>query len=428
MSDRFEIEEEQSQAPRARKQGCGPRGCLGCLAIIIGVPLLLFMLGFYVLFHTSIPLKALEGVHVENGKVIRISGVTGTISSGVSIEKIVVDDEPEDTTVEGFTFRYNGFWDVVFNNRFIIEKLSTDRAVFVVGDDFWESLKLDELEAEWEQIDANANNTGDPGLFELRELNFAETSIKSRDGEIDIEIPLIRIAGLRIQGDDFDVAELEVTSDVLMVELLEAEAVEINEQELPFKKMIKGRVLPELHPRVVSEIDFSLELGMADGTPVSRLIAFKEQIEFVSLPDGTTTVEFAQFSPSDFVTSPGQVVPERMSLQATLSEDVLTTEAGEFSLGMTRFELAAQQIDTNDADAALTAKADVDGRSFEAIARPSENRLWPPFAIELKPDEAMSRNEQLAWIYFQRPYDELAVDERARVDEMVDGGEEQAVE
>ena len=202
----------------------------GCLAKVFGVVLVLGLIGYYVLFHTSMPLKwfVVDNMTI-NGKPVEVEGVSGSLSRGFAVERAVVQGEAGESTIEGLRFRYSGLLDSIQNRQLVIEEVSVVRADFVVGNDFFKrSSGKDESGNRGDGDSGKSSSSGDSGssggglrLFELRELNLAETRIRTGDGEFEFIIPLIRLAGLKIEDDDFDLAELEVVSDFLNLELLD---------------------------------------------------------------------------------------------------------------------------------------------------------------------------------------------------------------
>ena len=103
--------------------------------MFIGGPLLFTLIVYAVVMHTSLPLRLfLENADMDSGgSTVECQGIGGSLSSGITIDRIIVNSKPEPTTIEGFAFRYNGIFDAIRNKRLVIEELSTTRSDFVVG-------------------------------------------------------------------------------------------------------------------------------------------------------------------------------------------------------------------------------------------------------------------------------------------------------
>lgn len=426
MQDDLEFSAEGTTPPQeSTKRGFGLKGCLGCLGVAIGVPLLLLGIGYYVLFHTSYPLQKMVDSDFDiDGKPVEVEGLSGSISSGFAIEKIVIRNDPEDTVIEGLTFRYDGFWDSIFSKSFVIEELSADRSVIIVENDFLSTSDDDEEFGDKPNPEQAENADQVSFLFELRELNFKDTNFKSVDGEIDIQIPLIHLAGLKIHGDDISLAELEITSELLNLELADASPVEIDGQMLQFKQKVEGKVLSEIHPLVKSDIDFSFEFAAVDGKTVTRFTAFDGQVQNTCLPDQTKVTRFDRFSPGKFLDPKGHIVPERISLITSEMDKIVTTEKGEFFLGMTRFEIEAQKLAASDPEAALVGRTEVNGQKIEVALQPDKEQMWPPFRVEIVSTQKLNFRQQLSLIYFQGVYKDLPADQKSFIDAIVTGRSE----
>lgn len=424
MAVRVQIR-RMSQPPRppVSQRGCRPGGCiLGCFGVVVGVPLLLALIGYVVIFHTSLPLKYVANSLNTSQSEITLRGVSGSISRGFKVQEVVIDGDSEkpDSTIKGLTFRYLGFWDAMFDHRFVIEEISADSSEFVVSPEFFDlSTANDDAE---EPITSSSTSSGgvqieEMGLFELRNLDLRDTRIRTADGEFDVRIPTIRLSGLRIEGDDFELAELEVESDVLTMELEDATPERIDNQFVPFSRKIRGAVNPGLHGAIRRPFDFSIEFASVGSLTKTRIRAFDGAFEHVDLPDGGTRLTFSEFSVADYFDLGSKPAVERLSIVFRSSAEESTelkAESGEFHLGATRFEVPAQAIDRSNALAWLEAHGHVAGAKIDAVLRNHE-KAWVP-AIELRSDPEMTIHEILARVYFEASYEELAADQKEKVD------------
>lgn len=399
-----------------------PAGCaLGCLGLIFGIPLVLGIIGYIVVFHSSIPIKWIvdqaQGDMSANGNPVEVKGIKGSLSSGVSINEIIIQSEPHPTVIEGFTFRYNGIIDAIRGNRVIIKRISADQSDIVVGADFFEISKAaGDTDKSADSASSSTSNDDDITLFELREMQFEDTRFRTADGKLDIKIPIVRLAGLRIEGNDFELAELVVESDHLNLELTDALPAEADENAVSFQRKVQGDIQPGIHPLVKKTITFSVELGAVDGKAQNRVRAFDGALEQSSLPGGGSLVRFNNLTLDDFIDSDDYVLPERFSITVREVDDFANLSAGEFFIGETRFDITAQKIDTSNPSSAIVGKGEVQGQNLEVWLRRSKKRIWPPFAIELKSDQP--QRELLALIYYQKTYDELSVEQKANVDDL----------
>ncbi|MDF1850938.1 MAG: hypothetical protein P1U85_08905 [Verrucomicrobiales bacterium] len=400
------------------------KGCLGCLGITVLVLAILFLVPYLLIFHSPLPVKWLAGEVAENsnldGSSIDLSGVGGSISKGVTVKEIVVYGAEGDSTVEGFKFHFNGLVDSIWNKRLIIEELSTERAEFVVASSFFEDMTDEEEEEEVSDSgsETDTSKDGEDFLFELQELRFANSHFRSPDGELDIEIPLVRLAGLKIDGESFELEEVEVVSDYIKVELSDASPVIIDGREMPFNKKVSGAFLPGIHEAVIAEIKFSVEFATVGGKTSHRILFFDGAIEQAMLADGVSRVQFKNLSVADYLDCEDLVMPQNFTLMAREQDSAVMLEPGEFTLGTTRFETAAQEVDADAPEEAIIGRAKVGDYEIESKVRPEKDRIWPPISVELTSKPELGPRKLLALVYFQRELSELTEDEKAKVERL----------
>ncbi len=416
--------------------GTNKKGCLGCVGMLVGVPVVLLLIGYLVLFHTSLPLKWAGGMIEDgmdsDGPSIELRGVGGSISSGLKVKEIIVGGDEGGSVIEGLKIQYTGPFDSYRNRQLILEEVSTERSTFVVGSNFFKDMveEDDEEKKETDKTpdDEPENQSGGEGeglkLFELRKLNLKDSKFVSSDGELDVDIPLVRLSGLKIEGDEFALEDLEIVSDGISVELHDAEPATIEGQLVPFTRQVKGKILPELHPLVKSEIDFSLEMGSLEGAAASRILVFDGAWYQSVLPGGKSRVEFKDFNLGDFMDVGGLILPEHFTMRAQESDNTVTIGKGEFFLGKTNFQILQQQVDADDPKAAIRSSAAVGDYQITATVRPAKEQVWPPVAVELASKPQLKRPELLAQIYFQITYEELEPDQKSRIDDLVGSNEE----
>lgn len=388
---------------------------------------ILFLVPYLLIFHSPLPVKWVAKEMVESssvdGSAFDLSGVGGSISKGVTVKEITFYGQEGDSTIEGFKFHFNGLVDSIWKERLIIEELSTERADFVVAPGFFKEMVDDEEERE-NRSDEDTAKTGDSGEgdqglhFELQELRFANSHFRSPDGELDIQIPLVRLVGLKIVGDEFGLDEFEIDSDHIQVELSDASPETIEGIRVPFTRKITGSVSPGLHPLVESEIDFSFEFAALGGEAGSRILAFGGAMEQTLLPGGVSRVRFDGLSLGDFFHSEDLVLPEDLTFTARQKGNRVAVDAGGFSLGQTRFVTPGQEVDEDDPKAAIVGHAEVGEYKVEALIRPEDGQVWPPFVVEIRSSPELQSRELLARLYYQRSLADLTAEEKARVDKL----------
>ncbi|MEM7783888.1 MAG: hypothetical protein AAF623_11090 [Planctomycetota bacterium] len=268
------------------------------------------------------------------------------------------------------------------------------------------------IEDESEEVDVDFR-------FELKELNFANTNFHSLDRSVDINIPLVRLAGLKISGEEFDLGEFEIRSDFLDVVLEESESVQMDGLTLPFKKKIVGKVMPEIHQSVRKEIDFVGEFGALESRVVLRWRLFNDSVELTSIPKRGTVGRIENLTLGDYFEIGSSMTPEKLTLTFETDEDKKTqVQPGEFFLGKTRFEISEQEFDSREDAAGIKAVANLSGQTIEATLRSAKNKLWS--RVELKLHEDVDVGEIISRIYYQTKYEDLDETQTSRIDGLLE--------
>ena len=401
-------------------------GCVfGCLGLVIGIPLVLGLIGYIGVFHTSLPLKWVADQWQENGdfdgQPIQIEGVGGSLASGFSVDKIVVGSGEETSQIKGLKFRYSGLWDSIQHQQFVIKELSAESADFVVGPDFFNSDTSSDQTHPDSETDSHQGSTtqgGDNlGLFELQELKFSNFRLRSTDGSMDISIPLIHLSGLRIEGDDFVLDEFEVDGDDFDIQLVDASPETIQGQVVPFSRRLQVKLLPSLHSQLKSEINISIDFAAIGGDMKTRSLALNGAFEQIELPDGSQVVQMKNMTLGDYFHTDAHELPERVNLTTRQTGDIVTVENGEFFLGQTKFEITEQTINSNDPIAALTATSLTGPQKISALIRPETDQLWPPLTVNLTSKPERKPHQLLSLVYFHKPYQNLSSEQRILIDE-----------
>ena len=312
------MENSNSNPSKNRALGCG----LGCMVVFFAV----FLGGYLTIFHSSLPVRFITSKIVEvaqaAGVALEIDGVSGSLSKGISIENMVIPGTTGTSTISALTFHHNGItkWG---KGEVVIKELSTESADFVVSEEFFNMADNTNLTATSSadmpsNVTVNTTTTDMPfyGVFELRKLKLANTRFRTADGQIDLNIPLIHLSGLKITDKSFELDELEVESDLLELKLVKASPQQVDGQMLDFKKRIEGVVREGAHKSVTAPIVFSVDMTADGWEMTSRTVAFDGAMEQILMPDGQSIVHFRNLTLSDYVETPGRLLPEQMRFTA----------------------------------------------------------------------------------------------------------------
>ncbi|MEB3233598.1 MAG: hypothetical protein VKJ64_21495 [Leptolyngbyaceae bacterium] len=263
--------------------------------------------------------------------------------------------------------------------------------------------------------------------FQLRLPNVGPALTAENLDAVDLAIPQIHLAGLGITGDRFDLAELDVTSNVVSFSLAEAQPQTINGEVIPYSRRIRGQIAPTVNEVILRPFDFTLDFAtINDGkTPpqeyriIHRFVGFGGAVEQVTFPSGGAFIRTKTFSPADYFALQSELVPERCSLLSISKPDPANSSSdpnpastiqGDCYWGATQFTLSPQSDET------LVATAQVQDHGI-TLRMQSNDQTWVPM-MEVTAEPPLPVPNILALVYFGQAYDQLNEGERSRINAM----------
>ncbi len=255
-------------------------------------------------------------------------------------------------------------------------------------------------------------------VFTLQELSLQNFQLQTTDADPDVSIPMIHLAGLKIQGDDFELAELTVDSNFISLKLEEAQPQRIHNQLVPYSQRIHTVVSPNIHTFVRQEFDVSIELAAVDSQVLGRLTAFDGALELVELPDESSFLALQSFSPAQFFNFESGLIPERCSLMSHSKSDgsLADSPPGECFLGPTRFVIPEELAVAEEEDI-FNAIAQVGKLKITAHIK-APDQEWPPI-VGFSSEPPAPLPDILSQIYFNQNYQKLIGGQRSRIDALV---------
>ncbi|MDG2385181.1 MAG: hypothetical protein P8N76_26155 [Pirellulaceae bacterium] len=202
--------------------------------------------------HFSYPLSELEKV-IESSGDVQVEGLAGTISSGFHIDQLRFrtnqdqtaaaqgknpSDKQKWSTLENIDFKFNGVWDLISEQRFIIDQLSVTKGIVyytrsnkkqphqnnspVTHDDHDPSRDTDpsaktsdkllkEVRVDLIQvsnlkfIETVSGDESDLGKFAIKDFHYEDDKLQN--------IGLVEIAGLIVTSEDFQLTQLSGSTE-----------------------------------------------------------------------------------------------------------------------------------------------------------------------------------------------------------------------
>ena len=340
------------QYPKSGGGGCGI-GCFaaGCLGIVIVFMLVIFA-GYYSMFHSNLPLRFIETAIEESGEV-EIDGLDGTLSSGFTADEFRFKTEGDEwSKLSGISFQYENSSSFFGTDKLIVKEVSVDSGVIYADWDpsanQFDFSDLDgdiedfqaELEGNEEEFNIAMNNSFGSLLIQLNTVSIANLRIINPETKDELTIDDISFVGFKFENGKFvDLGELTIHTSQLDVETVEPkELVDIENA-----RRLEGTIRQALDVRLIADVPFIAEYGIADDLEVSSLTSlFNDQLKVVDTQD-EVSVTYDQLQLEQYFQAPdGGIVPTDITLKLTFDENKKNgpnrvSEDGSFRLGATRF-------------------------------------------------------------------------------------------
>lgn len=409
--------------------GCCSIGCMG----IIGMFVLVGVVGYYSLFHSSLPLYLFEAAIEESGEV-EIEGLEGTLSSGFSADEIrfkTMDDRWSNLT--DIKFKYDSDSSLFGTERLIIEEVSVNGGtIYADWDPDENELGFDpditgEFSEEFRELDEEFAEFGEemreeighsPGLRELRIDLVSVTNVKIVNPATELEIT---IDEMKFEGFEWQEGNLQSLGELLIrssqVDLVTVPSVEFS--EMKNARRFEGNLRAQADHRLMADVPFVFEIGVDDELEIfisSEL--FDGRLRFVDIPD-QTSLSYIDFSPGEYIDlKDGSVLPSKITLKLDFGEDkeqgpTRVNEDGAFELGITRFD-DLRIVKPDNGPSVVVATAIVEGetvRAFIEIAGPSS----PWWNVSLESEGFDTTEDLWAQTLFGNAFDQLEHEQQVSV-------------
>lgn len=417
--------------PFATDQTPRKGNCLfGCLGILIGVPILLVIIGYFVVMHTAVPLRLLANA-LNHDKSLKIEGIGGSISKGFTIESIrYTNPAGNESVLEGIALQWGDLIRMNRNQELVIEKIGLRRAhIFVDTSDKSATTKSTTTTSSSSGTTSTSSSSsmGKLKLFEIKNVDVREVVVESTTGDFKLELAQILMNGFRIKDSQLDLAALSVGSNFLDLNLEDAQPDTIAGNLVPFTRRIVGVLKPEMHKSLTRKIDFTVELGAVAGQPVARARGFNGAVEAVNLgPLGHETITFKDFTPADFLAPDFSGPVSKLSMVIQTPEKAAEAgprpanlESGNFTLGTTVFTMAPQGINHDPSkpdELADPIVATSQREGLEITATLKQSQEPPFFQVGLNSTPPREQRDLIGLLWFGKPYGDLTADQAASVD------------
>ncbi len=388
-----------------------PQQKSGCLKWFIGflIFILLGIVGIWVtLKHTSLPLRALASMIEKTGEPVglKIEGVGGSVNSGISLKSVTWDGGE----LQDVRFRYSGLNRLMDDKELIIEEMHVGKAVI---ESVWDDGTVqDELTSGQTEGEGAADEQ--LRLFRIDKLTLNNLTFKDLNSERSLHIALISWTGLHVEGNKTEFGELQVKSDLVDIQTGKAEAPFQKTFQIAFKAGPSGYVL--------KPFEVTAKAGQVGEKMISEVSGFEGLVTIASQQNETERFVCNGVNLADYLDMP---LPQGLTLEAEVRfaademANHVTLKGEPFRLGLRTFEIQAVDMDLPPVDQRT------EPLFLEAICREGGRVVRYRLSIEdmdkgkavpiLVSEPAMSQEDLMAWIYFDKANAELTPEEQAKV-------------
>lgn len=251
------------------------------LAVLVALALLAAGIGYYVLVHTSVPLKTFAELLADDDD-LAIEDVSGSMSSGIRIKRLHFrSPEGHLQEFEDIGFSYAGLWRVVRHRELVVNEVSIGHARVTFAETTRDRSERDPAPSAEPRPDAappaERNETsGDGGLrrFEVQRVRLANLTLLFPGMAEPVRVDALELDDMLVTDGRFRVGGIRVAGNAL--ELTDVEPLNPH-PDATFAMRLEGRALPPLHPGVTRPLPLAVEWSIA-GADEGRfeLLAFDD--------------------------------------------------------------------------------------------------------------------------------------------------------
>ena len=395
--------------PNRHGCGCVIKVLLGLMLLFLAVTAIIY----YVVMHTSLPLSSLaSAIEAQGASVnLRLTGISGSISSGISIQSMKWDDgEVADVRV-----KYNGILDILFNQQLILREVHIGKAHFNVGD-LTPNLANPDGSQSTEEFPTTAGNESPLKLFQIDRLSLNDIEVKNDASGFRLSIPSILWTGFKMQGTNVEFGNFTADSDRLKIETTPSTSAE-------YQRRIKIIVFPKLHPKIRQPINLAIEFGHVENKLKYRLKAFEDNLDIELKADQSIDARCLRLNLDKYFEG---TLPQELTVE-TVTTDVpgtpfhsLEIRGGTFKLGQGTFVISARMLERCDEQnlisftLATCHQGNVEIDYVFTISRDTTG--LPQFSQQLVTNPPTDQRQILALLFYGKPWTDLNDTERNEID------------
>lgn len=380
-------------------------GCLKWLLIGLAVVVLVLFLLYYVIFHTAWPIRKIVDAMIE-GTDITVEGIEGSISSGVSIEKIRIPEEDgkKVTEIDNIAFRYKFGGDT-----FTVNDISVGRAHIFVNNLLKEDPEKDAKGNKIAKKDPPPPAEGQQKNVIVKKIDIANVTLEDIKTGAQVKIDKIYLDGFEVIDNKVKLGTLTVKSDYCNIEIKPVDS----SLKLAAEHVIKGLINKEIHDAVIKDITINGNFMTKDkDTFKINLELFDGKIKIRSEnPNDIRDFQINSFSPNEYISSVFCI--RHINVKYNGSDKKYKTDVANYKIGNKLFEMERRIFTDGKENKDLKAVYKDSNAEYTCLMTEKKNGLPK---IELSSIPAMEQNDILGMLLFDSKYDKLSDDQKEQID------------
>lgn len=381
-------------------------GCGGCLLYLLGGILLTIALvlggGYYTLMYTAYPIRQVAKIIERTSPLesqIAIKDISGSLSSGARIKTL----KWANGEIENLCITYDNPLTSIRSKRFIFREISVTKAHISV---------FEPESAAKIQNSSTQGSTGTPlkwDLFQIDKLSLSDVFLTNRLTGFSIAIPKFEWTGFKWEQGKTEFGTIKADTDQFRIETGKA--------TVPgFITRLTGTLRPRLHPSILKEFSFDVEIGPLGSNTPCRVTAFDKALSLNINPDKTGTLKIQSLDVASYFKDLWlQNVNLDVETQKLGADFPLHIKSGSFILGKNLFTITPATIETKEKPKAslslLEARADINGTKIQYTLSVKEGS--EKIVHQIKSQPALKPDELIALVLFVKPLDALTAAEKA---------------
>lgn len=380
--------------PAARSStGCAKKGLMGCAIFIVVSVLGALLTGYYVWYHTSLPIQGLVAL-LNQAPGVRIEGVSGSLSSGFEVKRIrITDDAGNVNELDDIRLKYRGQ-----GEDFVITDIHVGRGYFYMD-------RSKDKDGDETVPDPATPGQGSPSnaRYFIEKVSINDVTVEDVHSKEKFHLDQVELDGL-VLGRESKIGKLIVKSPTCDLKVLPADGTTGD------VLTINGRFEPGFHESMASAFDVQGEMDARGKDLDLRLLAGK-----VSLKEEgkKTSMRVKDLSLAEYFKEAPPL--GHIELEVTRDEDS-GKATGSFTIGDKTFVMDQKVPGTKDRRKEdLIARHESDGVAYEIriTVGAKSKQLFPPMRLTTKP--AMSAEDAVAQLLTGKKYATLTGADKADV-------------